>query len=133
GLPPAALIAAIHDALRGSRGAAVAVARIDSARRAVTYAGVGNVAGVIVRAGVGRHLVSGSGTAGHDVGRISEFSYPWGDDALLVMHSDGPGVRWRIDRCAGRAYGDAALIAGVLYRDWSRVREDVTGVAERMP
>jgi anti-sigma regulatory factor (Ser/Thr protein kinase) len=132
GLPPAALIAAIHDALRGSRGAAVAVARIDSARRAVTYAGVGNVAGVIVRAGVGRHLVSGSGTAGHDVGRISEFSYPWGDDALLVMHSDGLGGRWQIDRYPGLADRDAALIAGVLYRDWSRGRDDVTVVAARL-
>lgn len=131
-LPPAALVGAIHDALRGSRGAAVAVARIDRARGVVTYAGVGNVTGVVVAAGVGRHLVSGNGTAGHDVHRISEFSYPWGADALLVMHSDGLGSRWQIDRYPGLPGRHPALVSGVLYRDWSRGRDDVTVVAARL-
>jgi hypothetical protein len=131
-LPAGAQVAAIHDALRGTRGAAVAVARIDRARGVVTFAGVGNVAGVVVAAGVGRHLVSGNGTAGHDVHRISEFSYPWAADALLVMHSDGLGSRWQIDRYPGLAGRHPALVAGVLYRDWSRGRDDVTVVAARL-
>ena len=131
-LPPGALVARIHDAVRGSRGAAVAVARIDRARSVVTYAGVGNVSGVVVAAGVGRHLVSGSGTAGHDVHRITEFSYPWVDDALLVMHSDGLGSRWQIERYPGLPARHPALVAGVLYRDWSRGRDDVTVVAARL-
>lgn len=131
-LPPGALVAGIHDALRGSRGAAVAVARIDRARRVVTYAGVGNVSGVVVAAGVGRHLVSSNGTAGHDVHRIGEFSYSWDDDALLVMHSDGLGSRWQIDRYPGLPARHPALVAGVLYRDWGRGRDDVTVVAARL-
>jgi anti-sigma regulatory factor (Ser/Thr protein kinase) len=131
-LPPGAQVAAIHDALRGSRGAAVAVARIDRERGVVTFAGVGNVAGVVVAADVGRHLVSGNGTAGHDVHRVSEFSYPWAADALLVMHSDGLGSRWQIDRYPGLAGRHPALLAGVLYRDWSRGRDDVTVVAVRL-
>jgi Stage II sporulation protein E (SpoIIE) len=130
-LPPGAQIAAIHDALRGSRGAAVAVARIDRARGVVTYAGVGNIAGAIVADGVSRHLVSGNGTAGHDVGRINEFSYPWADGALLIMHSDGLGSRWQIERYPGLSDRHPALVAGVLYRDWSRGRDDVTVVAAR--
>lgn len=130
-LPPEAQVAAIHDALRGSRGAAVAVARIDRARGVVTYAGVGNIAGAIVADGVGRHLVSGNGTAGHDVGRINEFSYPWADGALLIMHSDGLGSRWQIERYPGLSDRHPALVAGVLYRDWSRGRDDVTVVAAR--
>jgi anti-sigma regulatory factor (Ser/Thr protein kinase) len=131
-LPPAAQVGAVHDALRGSRGAAVAVARIDGARGVVTFAGVGNVAGVVVTAGVGRHLVSSNGTAGHAVARINEFSYPWADDALLVMHSDGLGSRWQIDRYPGLPARHPALVAGVLYRDWSRGRDDVTVVAARL-
>jgi anti-sigma regulatory factor (Ser/Thr protein kinase) len=130
-LPPGALVAAIHDALRGSRGGAVAVARIDRARGVVTYAGVGNIAGAIVADGVSRHLVSGNGTAGHDVGRINEFSYPWADGALLIMHSDGLGSRWQIERYPGLPDRHPALVAGVLYRDWSRGRDDVTVVAAR--
>lgn len=130
-LPPGAQVAAIHDALRGSRGAAVAVARIDRGRGVATYAGVGNIAGAIVADGIGRHLVSGNGTAGHDVGRINEFSYPWADGALLIMHSDGLGSRWQIERYPGLSDRHPALVAGVLYRDWSRGRDDVTVVAAR--
>jgi anti-sigma regulatory factor (Ser/Thr protein kinase) len=130
-LPPGALIAAIHDTLHGSRGAAVSVARIDGERGVMTYAGLGNVAGVLAGGGEARHLVSGNGTAGHDAGRIHEFSYPWPADALLVMHSDGLGSRWRLDRYPGLHERHPALVAGVLYRDWSRGRDDVTVVAAR--
>lgn len=131
-LPPGALIAAIHDALRGSRGAAVSVARIDGARGVMTYAGLGNVAGVIAADGEARHLVSSNGTAGHDAPRIKEFSYPWPAGALLIMHSDGLGSRWQLDRYPGLRERHPALVAGVLYRDWSRGHDDVTVVAARL-
>jgi hypothetical protein len=130
--PPAAQVAAIHDALRGSRGAAVSVARIDRARGVVAYAGIGNVAAAIVSDGATRHLVSGNGTAGHHVARVNEFTYPWSDDALLVMHSDGLAGRWQIERYPGLRGRDPALVAGILYRDWSRGRDDVTVVVARL-
>jgi anti-sigma regulatory factor (Ser/Thr protein kinase) len=131
-LAPGTLVAAIHDALRGSRGAAVSVARIDGARGVMTYAGLGNVAGVVASGDEVRHVVSGNGTAGHDAGRINEFSYPWPTDALLIMHSDGLGSRWQLERYPGLRERHPALIAGVLYRDWSRGRDDVTVLAARL-
>lgn len=131
-LTPGAQVAAIHDALRGTRGAAVAVARLDRGRGVLVYAGLGNIAGVIVAAGARRHLVSGNGTAGHDAAPIHEFTYPWSDDALLVMSSDGLGTRWQLDRYPGLETRDPSLVAGVLYRDWSRRRDDVTVLAARM-
>ncbi|HKC09131.1 MAG TPA: SpoIIE family protein phosphatase, partial [Methylomirabilota bacterium] len=99
--PPAEQVAVIHDALRGSRGAAVAVARIDPARGVVAYSGIGNIGGAIVAGDATRHLVSGNGTAGHNASRINEFAYPWPDAALLVMHSDGLVSRWQIERYPG--------------------------------
>jgi anti-sigma regulatory factor (Ser/Thr protein kinase) len=128
---PAEQVAAIHDGLRGSRGAAVAVARIDPARGVVAYAGMGNIGGAIVTGDATRHLASGNGTAGHTVVRIKEFTYPWSEDALLVMHSDGLASRWQIERYPGLPSHHPALVAGILYRDWSRGRDDVTVVAIR--
>jgi hypothetical protein len=130
--PPGAQVATIHDALRGSRGAAVAVARLDRARGVLTFAGVGNIAGVVVAEGTARHLVSGNGTAGHDVGRINEFTYPWPDRALLVMHSDGLGGRGQLERYPGLDHRHPSVVAGVLYRDWTRGRDDVTVLAARV-
>ncbi len=134
GQAPTERLDAIHGALRGSRGAAVAVARVDRTRGRVEFAGVGNIAGAIVTDGGARHLVSGNGTVGHDVRRINGFSYPWSDDALLVMHSDGLVSRWHLASYPGLLTRHPALIAAILYRDFNRGRDDVTVlVARRAP
>ena len=128
-LPPKALLARIHQALRSTRGAAVAVARIDSVRGKLTYAGVGNISARIYAGSEGRqNLVSLNGTAGHQCDRIQEFSYAWPEDGLLVLHSDGLSTSTGLESYPGLAARDPALIAGVLYRDFCRGRDDATVV-----
>ena len=102
----------------------------------VRFAGVGNVAGSIWNGPVSHHTVSLNGTAGHGTVRPREFSYPWPAGALLVMASDGLATRWTLEAYPGLAARDPALVAGVLYRDHSRGRDDVTvrgGAARRRP
>src|SRR6185503_1117238 len=50
---PAALIERCHASLRGTRGAAVSVAALDTAQRTLTWVGIGNVTGILVRAAAG--------------------------------------------------------------------------------
>jgi len=130
-LAPAAMIEAVHTALRHTRGAAVAVAEVDVLHRVVRFAGVGNIAGVILSSGGSRHTVSHYGTVGHEVRKIQEFTYPWPEGALLVIHSDGLASHWSLDPYPGLANRHPSLMAGVLYRDYSRRRDDVTVVAAR--
>jgi anti-sigma regulatory factor (Ser/Thr protein kinase) len=132
-LAPAQMVAAIHAALRGTRGAAVAVAEVDVAQQSVRFAGVGNIAGVILSVDERRRLVSRNGTAGHEVRKIQEFTYPWpagesGRQPLLILHSDGLTSRWDLDRYPGLAQRRPSLIAGVIFRDFNRGRDDVTVV-----
>lgn len=131
-LTPAQMIAEIHAALRSTRGAAVAVAEVDVAHRVVRFAGVGNIAGVIISADGRHHLVSHNGTAGMEIRKIQEFTYPWpagGDHSpLLIMHTDGLTSHWDFERYPGLAQKHPSLIAGVLYRDFYRGRDDVTVV-----
>jgi anti-sigma regulatory factor (Ser/Thr protein kinase) len=130
-LAPCAIVAAAHDALRSTRGAAMAVVQVDPGRRLVTYAGIGNIAGAILADGSSRHLVSHNGTLGHTVRRIDEFSYPWSKEALLVVHSDGLGSHWDLGKYPGLPRCHPSLIAGVLYRDFKRGHDDVTVVVAR--
>lgn len=120
---PARHLEAAHGALRASRGAAVAVARLDTA--GVVFAGVGNIAGVVVSAAGARKMISHNGTVGHVAKRFQAFDYPAVPPSLVVMHSDGLGSNWTLDRYPGLAGADPAVIAGVLYRDFSRRRDDV--------
>ncbi len=122
------LLEKIHDELRATRGAAVAVAEMDPARGQLKYAGVGNIAGYIVKGDSteSTHLVSMNGTLGAVRSRIQEFTYPWKADSLLVMTSDGIKNHWRLDRYVGISHRHPSLIAGILFRDHARTTDDTT-------
>jgi hypothetical protein len=42
------------------------------------------------------------------------------------MHSDGISARWRLEAYEGLADAHPALIAGIIYRDFGRPRDDAT-------
>ena len=129
-LAPAALIEFAHGALRSTRGAALAVADLDLAQE-VRYAGIGNIAGITYTADANRHMVSHSGIVGHEMRKVQEFVYPWSQDTMLIMHSDGLATQWNLDQYPGLAGRHPSLIAGVLYRDFTRGRDDVTVVVAK--
>jgi hypothetical protein len=128
---PAQIIESIHAALRSTRGAALAIARLDRLGRQVDYAGVGNISGVIRdrRTGARTSMVSQNGTVGYAFRKVQTYQYPWNDDSLLLMHSDGLGTHWDVDRYPGLLQMHPSLIAGTLYRDYRRGRDDVTVLA----
>ena len=125
---PAAILATLHAGLRATRGAAVAVASIDPVARQVTYSGIGNIAGLICDSGGVRRMVSHSGTAGHTAGRLQDFRYPLHGRPVLVMYSDGLATSWSPESHPGLFALDPLLIAGVLYRDHARGRDDASVV-----
>jgi hypothetical protein len=109
----------------------MAVAAIQPGRRAVAFAGVGNVAAMVHAGATTRSLASHNGTVGHATRTIQEFSYDWPEGATLVMHSDGINTRWRFDSYPGIVRYHPAVLAGVLFRDAARGRDDATVLAVR--
>ena len=126
GKTPAEIVERAHDALRSTRGAALAVAQIDHFHESLQYCGVGNIAAAIIAEGRARQMVSLNGTAGLEVRKISEFTYPWSSESTLIMHSDGLMTRWDLQLYPGLVQRHPSLIAAVLYRDFNRNRDDVT-------
>jgi anti-sigma regulatory factor (Ser/Thr protein kinase) len=126
GKAPGEILSRIHDALKKTRGAAVAVAEIRLPESVLTYAGIGNISGTVLTAGKTRSLISYNGIAGHQLHKLQEFKVEWPSDSMLVMHSDGLQTRWDLSRYPGLARRHAALIAGVLLRDFRRDRDDAS-------
>ncbi len=124
GVSPAELLELIHVALRGSRGAAVAVVEVAHLRRSVRFAGVGNISGTILGEETSSSLLSHNGTAGVHVRKIQEFTYLWPEDGVLLLHSDGVATKWKLDEYPGLRWKDPALVAAVLFRDHQRPRDD---------
>jgi serine phosphatase RsbU (regulator of sigma subunit) len=129
---PRDIIGDVHAALRATRGAAVACLAVDLQRGVAQYSGVGNISGVVLLASGRRHsMVSHNGTAGHTMPRVQEFSYPVPRDAVVVMHSDGVSTHWDLGAYPGLLRRHPSVIAGVVYRDFSRRRDDVTVVVAK--
>lgn len=131
GWSPARTIEAAHGPLRSTRGAALAVAEIFASERIVRFAGVGNISGTIVARGESKSLTSYNGTVGVALRKVREFTYTWSNESCLVMHSDGLTSRARPDAYPNLAERHPAIVAGVLFRDAYRGRDDATVLAVR--
>ncbi|CAL9615396.1 SpoIIE family protein phosphatase [Streptomyces sp. enrichment culture] len=136
-LPPAEILGRLHEALAGTRGAAVAVAQVDGRAERLRFAGIGNVGARLREGDRWRALLSRPGIVGvHRPGRVREDDLPWTADSLLILHSDGLTSRWSPSPDAGRPATDPAVTAAVTIRDASSsalpVRDD-TAVAVLAP
>jgi anti-sigma regulatory factor (Ser/Thr protein kinase) len=125
------LLQQLHLALRPTRGAALAVAQLAGEGNALRYGGIGNISGTVVSSGKTRKMVSLPGTAGHQARAIRTFDYEWPEDGLLIMHSDGIATHWDLGSYPGLALRHPAVVAGILYRDFARARDDATVVVVR--
>ena len=129
---PSRVISDVHAALRASRGAAVAMLDLDLERGTARYAGLGNISGTLMTAaGKQHHFVAQNGTAGHTGGRIHEFNYAVPAGSIIVMASDGLATHWSLSSYPGLYQRSATAIAAILYRDFSRRRDDVTVVVAK--
>ncbi|MCG1042445.1 ATP-binding protein [Mycetohabitans sp. B8] len=142
GISPARLMEQADAALQCTRGAAIALVRVDWVNACVTFCGTGNISAVAHGTGHPQHhagdragaprerypLISRNGIVGHTMRGTQEFEMAWNADAMLVLHSDGVGTRWDLSDYPGLSRQPAAIIAAVLYRDFSRRRDDATVV-----
>jgi len=130
---PEEVVQRVHAALGATRGAAVAVARVEPETNGgnVNFVGVGNISAALIDATNVRRMVSLNGTAGHIAPRIRAFQYPYRDTPTVILHSDGLTSRWDLSQYPGLMGAHPSLIAGVLYRDFRRGRDDASIVAVR--
>jgi anti-sigma regulatory factor (Ser/Thr protein kinase) len=125
-VPPQETMVRANGLMSKTRGGAVACARVVG--NAVSYAGVGNISGALVSSGKSQGLVSHNGTLGLHQRRTHQFEYQRDPGALLIMHSDGVSARWDIKNRADLLNRHPAIIAGAIYRDHGRGRDDATVV-----
>lgn len=131
--PLTELIDFAHSALQPTRGAALGVAEILHDENLIKFVGIGNIMAAVHHDGTARNMVSQNGILGHQVRRVREFQYPWFPGAMLVMCSDGINTHWDLNPYPGLTSRDPSLIAAILYRDFSRGRDDTTVVVLKMP
>ncbi|MFI0720681.1 ATP-binding SpoIIE family protein phosphatase [Streptomyces sp. NPDC021224] len=130
---PAALLSDIHRGLRGTRGAAVAVARVDPAARTVSLCGVGNIAACVLGVASRQPLMSVPGIVGHNFPRLQTFSAALPPGHVLVLHSDGLTSRWQPAQFPGLTSQAPAVVAAQLLWQAGTRRDDAGVVVVKVP
>ncbi|GAB6984609.1 SpoIIE family protein phosphatase [Nocardioides pyridinolyticus] len=130
---PRDLVQRMHSALGGTRGAAVAVSRVDLDSGVLTHAAVGNISGRLVGAGQRpRTLISQPGIVGHRLPRVVENRHQLDDVDLVVLHSDGLTEKWDAATLPVPGRHGATVCAAVLLRDAGTRRDDASVLALRV-
>ncbi|WP_443747643.1 SpoIIE family protein phosphatase [Asticcacaulis solisilvae] len=126
---PAELVHLLHSAMKQSRGAAIAIAEITPTK--LTYAGIGNIGAYLLSGVRSQGLASMNGIVGHQMPKVKTFDYDYRPGDMLILYSDGLNGRWKIEDYPGLAYRAPEVIAGTLFRDFRRPKDDATIVAFR--
>lgn len=125
-LSPPEILRRMHPALRHTRGAAVAVAQLDTDTRELAFSGVGNIGARLHTAGSWEHLVSHPGIVGAQFpATVPVRRSPWGPESLLVLHSDGLPSRWVPPHEPHLLIHDPAVVAATILRDASSAASPV--------
>ncbi|MGW8331236.1 ATP-binding SpoIIE family protein phosphatase [Streptomyces sp. NPDC055897] len=125
---PEGVLGAVHRALQGTRGGAVAVARIEPDAGRLLYCGIGNVSGFLVGDDGRKALLSAPGIVGAHMRRLRTFEEALPERGALVMHSDGLTERWDHTALPGLLHHTPLVMAGQLLREAAVRRDDASVV-----
>lgn len=117
----------IHGSLRSTRGAAVFALKVNK-KSDVEFCGAGNIRAVIQMPEKARGLMSQNGTAGVQMRTVRVSTQNWDGSGYLILHTDGISSRWDLSEYPGLQQKHPALLAGIIYRDFLREKDDATVV-----
>jgi anti-sigma regulatory factor (Ser/Thr protein kinase)/serine/threonine protein phosphatase PrpC len=94
-LPLDSLMKHVHNSIRGTRGAVVAIARINTLANKLQFSGIGNIESFIITDEGKKTLLSFGGIMGHNMRTPRVFDFDFKPGNTLCMYSDGITTRWR--------------------------------------
>jgi hypothetical protein len=130
--PLEALVARCHEALAGTRGAALVLARVDARAATLTWLGVGNVAGRLVPADAARQtagVIQLAGVVGQQLPPLVPVELALAPGDALMLATDGVDPEAADELRVRGAMGP--LATGLLQRHRSRAEDDALVLVAR--
>jgi hypothetical protein len=127
-LDPVEAIKACHDALRGTRGAAISVVKVDPVSRRLISAGVGNVIVHVQTSGSSHTLPIDRGIVGYKLPVVHPVELTLGTSWLVIVHTDGMSARFGRENLATGLTQGLKVVAEEMLQRWARDDDDATVV-----
>lgn len=130
-LDAVAVLRRCHDALRGTRGAAIGIATIEPASGRLTYAGVGNVEARVIAGGRTVRLASSRGIVGATLPTIRPVAMALDPGWTFLIHSDGVSDRFDLRDLGETDRMGIQELADLVLGRWGRATDDASIVVAR--
>ena len=125
------IMAKCHQALKGTRGAVMALMRISFVESMVTFVGVGNI-GIHVRSTALIRPISRNGIVGYRLPRLKEFTYSYTPGDIFVLHTDGISNRFTLDNAVWMQEAqDVQTLADEIAQNFGKENDDLTVIIAR--
>jgi len=85
----------VHNSIRGTRGAVIGLARIDTEANKLSFSGIGNIESFVITEKEKKTLLSFGGIVGHNMRTPKVFEADFKPGNTLCMYSDGITSRWK--------------------------------------
>lgn len=129
---PAELLAAMNEALQGTRGAVASVVRIERDRGRLSYAGVGNITTLLVQGKRAKRLPVRDGLLGGTRSSPHAEEFEIDGNTTVIMHSDGIATLRGLEERTSLLHRSAPVLATRLLDEFTRGRDDASIVVSRM-
>lgn len=124
---PVDIIRQMHEHVRTTRGLGAVVAILDKKTSLWSLCGAGNIAARLYSGIEYRNYMSYNGTIGLNIPKsMNATVIPADRHQHLIMCSDGISTRWDISRYPSVFKFDQLVLAGALYKDFSRGNDDAS-------
>ncbi|NKJ49356.1 serine/threonine protein kinase [Burkholderia sp. SG-MS1] len=123
---PEEVLRTVHAGIKATRGAVMAIAKIEPAKAMLSFAGVGNIVSTVHAGETTQHLLSTDGTVGYNMRTVRPTQASWATGSVFIATTDGLSTRWNLNRHPGLTSRHPSLIASVLHRDFARDADDAT-------
>jgi anti-sigma regulatory factor (Ser/Thr protein kinase) len=131
-LAPSVILERMHAAMRSTRGAAAAIAKVDGTHQRLYFGGIGNISGALVNEGRSQSMVSHNGTLGHQMRKVQQFEYAYVPGDLLMMQSDGLSTHSKKGLPSSLLLQPPMVIAPLIFAEQLRGRDDATLLVNRL-
>ncbi len=123
---PVEILRYIHQKVRRTRGLVGTVITMDR-KRDLKLCGIGNISTRLCNGISSRNYLSNNGILGLNMPNTMNDVLASGEDyQYIIMCSDGIKTRWDLNKYVGFFKCDAAIQAGIIYKDNARGTDDMT-------
>lgn len=124
---PVAILRDIHASVKKTRGLVASIAILDHDLKLWKICGVGNIHTRLCQGLTAKNYMAHNGIVGLNIpGNLKAYEVALEDYQWLTFCSDGIKTRWDVSRYPSLLKYDPAIIAAVIFKDFSRRSDDST-------